>query len=92
MVAITPFNSLLFLFSQKNPRCFVLASTCAVSPAPASTGRQQAWGPGVSPRCYIGVRGDDKETNKGARWNKENQMTFLVSMRLERGLPKSSRT
>ena len=43
-------------------------------------------------KCYIGVSGDDKETDKGAKWNKENQITFLVSMRLEWGLPESSMT
>jgi len=56
------------------------------APALVRTGPQQAWAPGG--RCYIGVSGDDNEADKGVKWNKENQMTFLASMRLEQGLPK----
>ena len=82
----------LFLYFPKKPTAFVLASTPVISHRPAGYRPTTSLGPGVSPWCYIGVIACHKDTDIGVKKNKERQMSFLVSMRLEQGLPKSSRT
>ena len=71
------------MYFPKKPTAFVLASTPVISHCPGRDRPTTSLGPVVSPRCYMGVSACDKDTDIGVKKNKERQMSFLVSMRLE---------